>query len=82
MEPAWEQPLFDGGLERVAVDLITGVVQRMFAELDPLALVESAEAIGAQDKRTVADLIDRAVVELDVSFLNEPLGHPTLASER
>lgn len=65
----WEQPSFEDGLDAVAVNLITGFVQEIFADLDPLQLVEAgAPDLSPEDKRTVAELIDGAVVELEVDF--------------
>ncbi|MCA0296618.1 MAG: hypothetical protein LCH96_15160 [Actinobacteria bacterium] len=76
----WEQPVFEAGLEVVAVDLITRVVQDVFVGLDPVALVHSLDDVDLtpDERLRVASLIDRAVVELDVSFRAED-GGPVLA---
>ncbi|MBI5027950.1 MAG: hypothetical protein HZB48_03895, partial [Actinobacteria bacterium] len=37
----WEQPEFEDTLEATAVELITAVVQQVFTDLDPVALVEA-----------------------------------------
>lgn len=69
VETDWEQPSFEDGLDAVAVNLITAFVQEIFADLDPIKLVEAgAPELSPEDQRTVADLIDGAVVELEVDF--------------
>jgi hypothetical protein len=69
---AWEQPGFEDGLDAVAVDLITALVQQVFADLDPLQLVEAAGLnLSAEDKAAVAHMIDHATVELDIDFGDE-----------
>lgn len=68
-DEAWQQPPFGRGLDAIAVDLITELVQQVFADLDPVQLVEaSGRPLNEADKRTVAHLIDHAVVELEVDF--------------
>lgn len=69
MSSTWEQPPFDDGLLGVAVRLITEVVQDVFRGLDPLALVQSAGGnLTPAEERIVAELINQAVVELDIDF--------------
>jgi hypothetical protein len=54
------------------VELISAEVQRIFAELDPLKLVEDAALdLTDEDKATVAHLIDCAVVEMEIDFSGE-----------
>ncbi|MFT4109899.1 hypothetical protein [Propionicimonas sp.] len=66
-DSTWEQPGFEDALEGTAVNLITGFVQRIFADLDPLELVRAeAPELSEDDQRAVAHLIDEAVVELEV----------------
>lgn len=68
----WEQPGFENGLDAVAVDLITAHIQQIFADLDPLQLVEAAGLdLSAEDKATVAHLIDHATVEMEIDFSEE-----------
>ncbi len=68
----WEQPGFEDGLDAIAVDLITAHIQQIFADLDPLQLVEAAGLdLSAEDRRTVAHLIDNATVELEIDFSGE-----------
>jgi hypothetical protein len=68
----WEQPGFGDNLDAIAVQLISAEVQRIFAELDPLKLVEDAGLdLTAEDKATVAHLIDCAVVEMEIDFSGE-----------
>jgi hypothetical protein len=70
--PQWEQPGFEDGLDAVAVDLITGHIQQIFADLDPLQLVEAAGLqLSPEDKATVAHLIDNATVEIEIDFADE-----------
>lgn len=65
----WEQPPFGEGLDAIAVDLITGLMQRVFAELDPGELVaESGLDLSEEDRRVVAAMIDTAIVEIEVGF--------------
>ena len=65
----WEQPPFGEGLDAIAVDLITGLMQRVFAEMDPGALVaESGLDLSDEDRVTVANMIDTAIVEIEVGF--------------
>jgi hypothetical protein len=65
----WEQPEQGDDLETVAVNLITSFVQEMFADLDPAQLVEAgAPDLSEDDRHRVADLIDGALVELEVEF--------------
>lgn len=65
----WEQPEFEDTLEAAAVELITSVVQQVFTELDPVALVEAQAAhLSPEERAAVAALIDNAVVELEVDF--------------
>lgn len=65
----WEQPGFGQGLDAVAVDLITAHIQQIFSELDPRQLVEAAGLdLTEEDKKTVAHMIDTAVVEIDIDF--------------
>lgn len=69
MSDEWEQPGFENTLEAAAVDLITAVVQETFLGLDPLELVRTRAAhLSDADQRIVADLIDNAVVEVEVDF--------------
>ncbi len=69
MSDTWEQPDFQSTLEAAAVDLITHRVQQVFAELDPVQLVEvGAPELSEHDRHIVADLIDNAVVEIEVDF--------------
>ena len=71
-DPTWEQPGFVNNLDAVAVQLISAHVQRIFAELDPLQLVEDSTLdLTAEDKATVAHLIDCAVVEMEIDFSGE-----------
>ena len=64
-----EQPAFESTLEATAVDLITTVVQETFTALDPIELVRTHAAhLSAEDQVAVADLIDNAVVEIEVGF--------------
>lgn len=64
-----EQPEVADNLEAVAVNLITSLIQEIFADLDPVELVEAgAPELSAEDRRAVADLIDGALVELEVDF--------------
>ncbi|MCC6496356.1 MAG: hypothetical protein IT193_08865 [Propionibacteriaceae bacterium] len=68
----WEQPGFENGLDAVAVDLITAHIQQIFADLDPLQLVEADGLdLSPEDKKAVADLIDHATVELEIDFSGE-----------
>ncbi|MGC3993077.1 MAG: hypothetical protein QM779_02925 [Propionicimonas sp.] len=68
-DSTWEQPGFEDSLEATAVNLITNFVQEIFADLDPLELVRAgAPELSAEDQRTVAHLIDEAVVEIEVDF--------------
>jgi hypothetical protein len=68
-DATWQQPPDGGGLQQVAVDLITGAVQEVFAGLDPLALARSVDPpLGPSAQAEVAALIDAAVVELSVDF--------------
>lgn len=68
-DAGWQQPDFQNTLEAAAVDLITGLVQEVFLELDPLELVRTrASHLSAEDQQAVAHLIDEAVVELEVDF--------------
>ncbi|HEY3337271.1 MAG TPA: hypothetical protein VGK18_02105 [Propionicimonas sp.] len=68
----WEQPGFASKLDALAVELISAEVQRIFAELDPLKLVEDAGLdLTAEDKATVAHLIDAAVVEMEIDVSGE-----------
>ena len=68
----WEQPGFGDSLEAIAVRLISAEVQRIFAELDPLQLVEDAGLdLADEDNSTVAHLIDCAVVEMEIDFSGE-----------
>jgi hypothetical protein len=68
----WEQPGFRENLDAIAVELISAEVQRIFSELDPLKLVEDAGLeLTAEDKATVAHLIDTAVVEMEIDFSGE-----------
>jgi hypothetical protein len=68
----WEQPGFTHNLDAVAVQLISAHVQLIFAELDPLQLVEDADLdLADEDKATVAHLIDCAVVEMEIDFSGE-----------
>lgn len=72
----WEQPGFENGLDAVAVDLITTHIQQIFADLDPRALVEAGGLdLTAEDKETVARMIDHATVELEIDF-SEAENHP------
>lgn len=65
----WEQPEFEDTLEATAVELITAVVQQVFSDLDPVALVEAeASHLTPEERAAVAALIDNAVVELEVDF--------------
>lgn len=65
----WEQPAFQNGLDAIAVDLITAEVRKAFAALDPVALVATEAAhLDQESRRIVAELIDTAVVEIDVAF--------------
>lgn len=57
------------GLDAIAVDLITQLVQQVFADLDPVRLVENANLnLTEADRLHVAHLIDHAVVELEIDF--------------
>ena len=68
----WEQPGFRENLDAIAVELISAEVQRIFGELDPVKLVEDAGLdLTAEDKATVAHLIDTAVVEMEIDFSGE-----------
>ena len=68
----WEQPGFRENLDAIAVELISAEVQRIFGELDPAKLVEEAGLdLTAEDKATVAHLIDTAVVEMEIDFSGE-----------
>jgi len=68
----WEQPGFGENLDAIAVELISAEVQRIFSELDPVRLVEEAGLdLTAEDKATVAHLIDTAVVEMEIDFSGE-----------
>jgi len=68
----WEQPGFGNNLDAIAVELISAEVQRIFGELDPVKLVEEAGLdLTAEDKATVAHLIDTAVVEMEIDFSGE-----------
>ena len=68
----WEQPGFRENLDAIAVELISAEVQRIFSELDPVKLVEDAGLdLTAEDKATVAHLIDTAVVEMEIDFSGE-----------
>jgi len=68
----WEQPGFRENLDAIAVELISAEVQRIFGELDPVKLVEEAGLdLTAEDKATVAHLIDTAVVEMEIDFSGE-----------
>lgn len=68
-DAGWQQPDFQDTLEAAAVDLITGLVQEVFLELDPLELVRTrASHLSPEDQQAVAHLIDEAVVELEVDF--------------
>jgi len=68
----WEQPGFRENLDAIAVELISAEVQRIFSELDPVRLVEEAGLdLTAEDKATVAHLIDTAVVEMEIDFSGE-----------
>ncbi len=68
----WEQPGFGNNLDAIAVELISAEVQRIFAELDPVKLVEDAGLdLTPEDKATVAHLIDTAVVEMEIDFSGE-----------
>ena len=68
-DEAWQQPPFGNDLDAVAVDLITELIQQVFAELDPVRLVQaSGRPLSDVDKQTVAHLIDHAVVEIEVDF--------------
>ena len=59
-------------LDAIAVELISAEVQRIFAELDPVKLVEDAGLdLTPEDKATVAHLIDTAVVEMEIDFSGE-----------
>ena len=72
----WQQPPFGEGLDAVAVDLITAVVQQVFADLDPLELAATAAPdLSAEERAKVAELIDSAVVELDIDFSGEDDHH-------
>ncbi len=65
----WEQPGFGNNLDAIAVQLISAQVQQIFADLDPLKLVEDAGLdLSDEDKATVAHLIDCAVVEMEIDF--------------
>lgn len=65
----WEQPPFGEGLDAIAVDLITGLMQRVFAELDPGDLVaESGLDLSEEDQKVVASMIDTAIIEIEVGF--------------
>ena len=78
----WEQPPFEEGLDAIAVDLITTLMQEVFAELDPVQLVaNSGLDLSEEDRARVAEMIDRAIVEIEVGFprdLARP--RPTLIS--
>ncbi len=66
-EPA--QPDARDALEATAVELISELVQEAFLSLDPLPFVRArATQLSAVDQQTVADLIDSAVVEIEVGF--------------
>ncbi len=68
----WEQPGFGNDLDAIAVELISAQIQQIFAELDPLKLVEDAGLdLTDEDKATVAHLIDSAVVEMEIDFSRE-----------
>jgi len=68
----WEQPGFGENLDAIAVELISAEVQRIFSELDPVRLVEEAGLdLTAEDKATVAHLIDTAGVEMEIDFSGE-----------
>jgi hypothetical protein len=70
--PGWEQPGFENNLDAIAVELISVHVQAIFAALDPLQLVEDAGLdLSAEDKTSVAHLIDCAVVEMEIDFSRE-----------
>lgn len=72
----WEQPGFGNDLDAVAIDLITAHIQQVFADLDPLALVNAAGVdLSTNDKATVAHMIDNATVEIEIDF-SESGDHP------
>lgn len=68
-DPGWEQPPFGAGLDEIAVDLITTVLQQVFADLDPVELVAASGVdLADEDRQTVADMIDSAIVEIEIGF--------------
>ncbi len=78
----WEQPPFGEGLDAIAVDLITTLMQEVFAELDPVQLVaNSGLDLSEEDRARVAEMIDRAIVEIEVGFPRDlARQRPTLIS--
>ncbi len=73
----WEQPPYGEGLDAIAVDLITTLMQQVFAELDPAQLVaDSGLDLSEEDGRTVAQMIDTAIIEIEVGFPRTLEGPP------
>lgn len=65
----WEQPPYGEGLDAIAVDLITTLMQQVFAKLDPAQLVaDSGLDLSEADSRTVTEMIDTAIIEIEVGF--------------